>query len=149
LPDLSAIVRMLVRLSLAALMGGLLGYERSRSGKSAGLRTHMLVAVGAALFVLIPQSAGMPLADMSRVIQGIVAGIGFIGGGTILKQSEKQQVHGLTTAAGLWLTAALGIAAGMGREASAILGTVLAFFILYVLGHLERYAELSDNHGGK
>src|SRR4051794_25746863 len=96
---------------LAAMLGGVLGVERERSGKSTGLRTHMIVALGAAMFALVPQQAGMTLADMSRVIQGIVAGIGFIGAGAILKHSEANEVYGLTTAAGLWLTAAIGMAA--------------------------------------
>lgn len=137
LPSLPLLVQGLVRLSLAALVGAVLGYERGRSGKSAGLRTHMLVSTGAAMFVLISQGAGMSVGDLSRVIQGIATGIGFIGGGTILKQAQRQEIYGLTTAAGLWLTAALGVAAGMGREASAILGTLLAFFILSVLHRIE------------
>jgi putative Mg2+ transporter-C (MgtC) family protein len=90
----------------------------------------MLVALGSAFFVLIPFQAGMPLADLSRVLQGIITGIGFLGAGTILKREAKEQIQGLTTAAGLWFTAAVGCAAGMGREASAILGTVLALIIL-------------------
>jgi len=133
LPDLGQTIRLSVRLVLAALLGGMLGFERERTGKAAGLRTHMLVALGAALFVLIPQQAGMPLGDLSRVIQGIVTGIGFIGAGSILKQADQQQIKGLTTAAGIWLTAAVGVSAGLGREASAILGTLLALFILTAL----------------
>jgi putative Mg2+ transporter-C (MgtC) family protein len=132
LPDASQIIRLTVRLLLAALMGGMLGFERERSGKTAGLRTHMLVALGSALFALIPQQMGVPLPDLSRVVQGIVSGIGFIGAGAILKQ-ENQNVKGMTTAAGLWLTAGVGLAAGLGREASAILGAFLALFILAVL----------------
>jgi putative Mg2+ transporter-C (MgtC) family protein len=93
----------------------------------------MLVALGAAFFVLIPHQAGMLLPDMSRVLQGVIAGVGFLGAGTILKQNEQEQIHGLTTAAGLWLTAAVGIAAGLGREASAILATALAFIILSLM----------------
>jgi putative Mg2+ transporter-C (MgtC) family protein len=123
---------------LAAALGGVLGMERTRHGKSAGLRTHMLVALGAALFALVPQQAGMQLADMSRVVQGIVTGIGFIGAGAILKQSEEHQVKGLTTAAGLWLTAALGMAVGLGREMTAILGTVLAYVILAYFPEVEQ-----------
>lgn len=129
-PGFGEILRVLIRMILAAVLGGVLGMERTRHGKSAGLRTHMLVALGAALFALVPQQAGMKLADMSRVVQGIVTGIGFIGAGAILKQSEEHQVKGLTTAAGLWLTAAIGMAAGMGREMTAILGTALAYVIL-------------------
>jgi hypothetical protein len=79
LPDLAQATRILVRLLMAALLGGVLGYERERHGKAAGVRTHMLVAMGAALFVLVPQQGGMDVADMSRVIQGIVTGVGFPG----------------------------------------------------------------------
>ena len=129
-PSIGEVLRIAVRLILAAVLGGILGFERERSGKSAGVRTHMLVALGASMFALVPQQAGMELHDLSRVVQGIVAGIGFIGAGAILKHSEAQEVHGLTTAAGLWLTAAIGMAAGMVREATAILATVLALFIL-------------------
>jgi putative Mg2+ transporter-C (MgtC) family protein len=130
LPGVAQVTQMTVRLLLAALCGGLLGYERERAGKEAGLRTHMLVALGAAFFVLIPHQAGVSQGDMSRVLQGIITGIGFIGAGTILKLSDREEVRGLTTAAGIWLTAAVGIAAGMGREASALLGTVLALVVL-------------------
>ena len=134
LPDLAGAIRMAVRLLLAAALGGLLGYDRERAGKSAGLRTHMLVSLGAALFVLIPQQSGMSDSDISRVIQGVIAGIGFLGAGAIVKGKREEDVQGLTTAAGIWLTAAVGIAAGLGREASAILGTALAFIVLSALG---------------
>lgn len=139
LPSLAQVIRIAIRLLLAALLGGLLGYQREQVGKEAGLRTHMLVALGAAFFVLVPQQAGMSMADLSRVIQGLVAGIGFLGAGAILKMSEEGQIKGLTTAAGIWLTAAIGMAAGMGREASAILGTLLAFAILAFLVRLESW----------
>ena len=77
-----------------------------RQGKEAGLRTHMLVALGSAFFVLIPLQAGMSIGDLRRVLQGLIAGIGFLLAGAILKQQAQGQIHGLTTAAGLWLTAA-------------------------------------------
>ncbi|WP_426139599.1 MgtC/SapB family protein [Pseudomonas sp. DWP3-1-2] len=130
--DASQLTQVTVRLVIAALLGGVLGYERELKGKAAGVRTHMLVAMGAALFVLAPRLAGADDAAMSRVIQGIVAGIGFLGAGTILKGREQSagQVKGLTTAAGLWMTAAIGIAAGMGRESTAVLSTLLAWVIL-------------------
>lgn len=143
LPDLGQVVQLALRLIIAAVLGGVLGFERERAGKAAGLRTHMLVSLGAALFVLIAQQAGTTVSDMSRVIQGIATGIGFIGGGAILKQAEQHEIKGLTTAAGLWLTAAVGIAAGIGREASAILGTVLA---LIILTGLQRVSSWLDGH---
>lgn len=93
----------------------------------------MLVALGSALFVLVPLQAGTDLSDMSRVLQGVIAGIGFLGAGAILKSSDDQQVRGLTTAASIWLTAAVGIAAGMGREATAVVSTLFALLILFAL----------------
>ncbi len=138
LPDAAEAIRMSIRLLLAALLGGLLGFNREKAGKSAGLRTHMLVSLGAALFVLIPQQAGQANAEISRVIQGIVSGVGFLGAGSIVKRNKEEDVDGLTTAAGIWLTAAVGIAAGLGRETSAILGAVLAFLILSMLTRLTR-----------
>ena len=127
------ITRIILRLSVAVVLGGLLGYERETVGASAGLRTHMLVSLGAALFVLIPLQAGMEISDISRVLQGGTAGIGFIGAGAILKQSNKNDIRGVTTAASVWLTAAIGIAAGMGREATAVLSALFALAILAIL----------------
>ncbi|MBK1614567.1 methyltransferase [Rubrivivax gelatinosus] len=137
-PDIEQVTRILVRLLLAALLGGALGWEREHSGQAAGLRTHMLVSMGAALFVLAPGLAGMDIADLSRVIQGVVAGIGFLCAGAIVKAHSPHTVHGLTTAAGIWLTAAIGMTAGLGRETMAVLATVLA---LIVLGLLPRIVE--------
>ena len=124
-PDAAQATRIVVRLGMAALLGGLLGYEREHAGKAAGVRTHMLVAMGAALLVLTAEQAGVQPADNSRVLQGIIAGIGFLGAGTILKGDAESQVRGLTTAAGIWLTAAIGVATGLGRESTALLCTAL------------------------
>jgi putative Mg2+ transporter-C (MgtC) family protein len=134
--DPAQLTRIVLRLLLAALLGGALGYERERSGKAAGIRTHMLVAIGAALFVLVPQQAGMVVGDLSRVIQGIVTGVGFLGAGAIIKHASEQSVQGLTTAAGVWMTAAIGIACGLGRETTAVLSTVLALAVLTAVPHL-------------
>ena len=128
--DVEQITRIVIRLLLAAVLGGILGYERENQGKAAGVRTHMLVAMGAALFVLVPQQAGMTLPDMSRVIQGVVAGIGFLGAGAIIKNRNEDDIQGLTTAAGVWMTAAIGIACGLGRESTAVLSTVMALIVL-------------------
>lgn len=152
--DASQMTRVTVRLLLAAVLGGILGFEREHKGKAAGVRTHMLVAMGAALFVLAPRMAGADDAALSRVIQGIVAGIGFLGAGTILKDKAQNtdQVKGLTTSAGLWMTAAIGIAAGMGREATAVLSTVLALGILslmpVVVGKLDPPEKNPDKQDG-
>ena len=135
LPDAAEATRILLRLSLAALLGGLLGIEREAKGKAAGVRTHMMVAMGAAMFVVASQQFDIQPADMSRVLQGVIAGVGFLGAGTILKghikgNADEEQVKGLTTAAGIWLTAAIGVAAGMGKEATAVLATLLTLAIL-------------------
>lgn len=132
-PDAAQATRIVVRLTAAAVLGGLLGWEREHAGKAAGVRTHMLVAMGAALFVLVAQQAGISAGDNSRVLQGIVAGVGFLGAGTILKGDAEGQVKGLTTAAGIWLTAAIGVAAGMGLESTAVLSTALALVVLWAI----------------
>jgi putative Mg2+ transporter-C (MgtC) family protein len=119
------------------MLGAVLGYERERHESAAGLRTHMLVALGAALFVVAPQAAGFEPQDVSRVLQGLIAGIGFLGAGAIIKLSEREQVKGLTTAASIWATAAIAAAAGLGRAWTAIIATLLAVVILGVLLRVE------------
>jgi putative Mg2+ transporter-C (MgtC) family protein len=133
LGDAESITRIVVRMLVAIVLGGILGYERESVGASAGLRTHMLVSLGSALFVLIPLQAGMPIEDVSRILQGVTAGIGFLGAGAILKQNDRNDIRGLTTAASVWLTAAIGIAAGMGREATAVVSALFALIILSIL----------------
>jgi putative Mg2+ transporter-C (MgtC) family protein len=140
--DVTELTTLIIRLLMAALLGGILGFEREHRGKAAGIKTHMLVAVGSALFVLIPQQAGLSEAELSRVVQGIIAGIGFLGAGAILKKgADEKDLKGLTTAAGIWLTSAIGVAAGLGRESSAILCTILALIILLIV---PRVAELLE-----
>ena len=137
LPDAAQMVRVIVRVVAAALLGALLGAERERAGKPAGLRTHMLVALGAALFVLFPAEAGMEVADLSRVIQGVATGIGFIGAGTILKRADGEQVEGLTTAASIWLTGAIGMSVGAGQLWLSVVCAASAWVILSMLARWE------------
>jgi putative Mg2+ transporter-C (MgtC) family protein len=137
LPDLERAFRILLRLFIAIVLGGLLGLQREWEGKTAGLRTHILVALGTALFVLVPHMSGMGDASVSRIIQGIITGIGFLGGGAILKLSEEHQVKGLTTAATIWVAAGIGIAVGLGRLWSAILSTAATLAILTALHRTE------------
>ena len=144
LPDATELTRVLLRLLMAALLGGLLGMEREHKGKAAGVRTHMLVSMGAALFVLVASQAGMQDAELSRVLQGVIARIGFLGAGTILKTEQEDKVRGLTTAAGIWLTAAIGVAAGLGREATAVLSTLLALGVLALVPALVRHPPSPD-----
>jgi len=141
IPDVGELTRIVLRLGMAFVLGGLLGYERERSGKAAGLRTHILVALGAALFVLVPLQGGMEVGDLSRVLQGVIAGIGFLGAGAIIKLSGEGEIHGLTTSASIWMTAAIGVSAGMGREATAVVSTLIALFVLAVLRRVERRIE--------
>ena len=136
LNDLTQATRLVVRLSVAAVLGGVLGVEREQKGKAAGVRTHMLVAMGSALFVVVSQQSGMVPADMSRVLQGLIAGIGFLGAGTILKGHSEANVQGLTTAAGIWMTAAIGVAAGLGLEVTAVLSTLMALAIFSLMPRL-------------
>ncbi len=135
--DTKHVVRVLVRMVVAMILGGWIGWERQHEGKSAGLRTHMLVALGSALFVLVLQEGHMSSADLSRCIQGIAAGIGFLGAGCIIKLSDQHRVMGLTTAASVWFTAAVGVAVGMGWLWPAVLGVVLAWTALYFLNKIE------------
>jgi putative Mg2+ transporter-C (MgtC) family protein len=133
------IARIIVRLSVAVVRGGALGFQRAHVGRAAGMRTHMLVTLGAALVVLAPQLTGMTSADLSRVIQGALTGIGFIGGGVILKMSDEHQIVGITTAASIWLTATIGIVAGVGRLGLAAAGTILGYVILTAFFWVERW----------
>jgi putative Mg2+ transporter-C (MgtC) family protein len=139
--DITQTTQIVLRLLVAALLGGLLGFEREMKGKNAGVRRHMLVSFGAALFVLIPQQAGATIEDLSRVLQGLVAGIGFLGAGAIVIGSQLRAPSGLTTAAGIWLTAAIGVAAGMGRESLAVLSTFIAVVVLFVVPWAAQFAR--------
>lgn len=136
-PNTRAVAIVVVRLVAAGLLGGLLGAEREAVGKAAGLRTHMLVALGAALFVIAPAQAGLGAGDLGRIIQGVAAGIGFIGAGTILKLTDQEEIKGLTTAASIWLTAAIGIAAAVGPLWVPVVCAACAWVVLSVLAHLE------------
>lgn len=107
-------------------------------GKDAGLRTHIMVSLGAALFVLVPVTSGMETADVSRVMQGIISGIGFLGAGTILKQSGSLEVKGLTTAASIWVAAAVGMSAGYGRETTAVVSMVAGVVALAAVRLFQR-----------
>ncbi|MGE3637634.1 MAG: MgtC/SapB family protein [Pirellulales bacterium] len=129
----------LARIGAAAIVGGLLGLERELNGHFAGLRTHMMVSIGCAVFVVggLAVSAGHHDA-VTRVVQGIAAGVGFLGAGTILKLDEERKIKGLTTAASIWLAAALGTLTGLGEYVPAIAATAIALVMLAVLRPLER-----------
>jgi putative Mg2+ transporter-C (MgtC) family protein len=145
LGDVEQITRFVIRMVLAGSLGGLLGLQRERQGKEAGIRTHMLVAAGSALFVLVPVQIGMSDEGISRVLQGLLAGIGFLCAGTILKLADEEQVRGLTTAAGVWMTAAIGMACGLGREMTAVLATLFVLGILALEAPLRRWGLRRDS----
>jgi putative Mg2+ transporter-C (MgtC) family protein len=137
LPDTRHLVRVGWRLLIALLVGALIGYQRQRAGKAAGLRTHLLVAMGTSMFVICAAEFGMKNDALSRVIQGIVTGIGFLGTGAILKRTHPQEIHGVTTAAGIWMTAAVSVAIGLGQIVVGVCGAVLTWIVLAVLRKLE------------
>lgn len=139
-----ALTQLVTRVLLATVLAALVGYERERRGSSAGLRTHMMVGLGVSLLVVASEQSGMDVDSVSRVIQGVFAGIGFLGAGAIIKQDASDQVRGLTTAATLWATAAIATAAGLGREGMAIIATLLALPILSLLLRLEKRQAASD-----
>jgi len=138
------LAQVLVRVIVAAFLGALVGMQRERAGKPAGVRTHILVCLGTAVVVLASAGMGMNLDGQSRVIQGIVTGIGFIGAGSILKVNEERDIQGLTTAAGLWLTAAIGVACGGGEIGIALISAVLTVIVLALAGVLEARARKSN-----
>ena len=145
-PDTEYLVRVSVRLFAAALLGGLIGVEREWMGKAAGLRTHMTVALGCAAFMLVALESSSDVGNMSRAIQGIAAGIGFIGAGTILKRTEEDDIKGLTTAATIWLTAAVGAAAGAGHGWLGLVGVLIAFLILSILSGVDKWLARKRRH---
>ena len=136
-PNTRHLLQLIIRLIAATLLGAAVGIQREQAGKPAGLRTHTLVTLGTTVFVLACSGAGMSAEGLSRVIQGIITGIGFIGAGSILKLSEQRDIRGLTTAAGIWMTAAIGVAVGLGRLDVALLSTGLTLVILSVFGSVE------------
>ncbi len=141
LNDSRQLTRVIIRLVTATLLGAIVGFQRESSGKPAGIRTHTLVSLGTAIFVLSCSSIGMGSDALSRVIQGIVTGIGFLGAGSILKRSEEHDIKGLTTAAGIWMTAAIGVTVGLGALGIAFLVTILALIILALEKPLDNLAH--------
>jgi len=120
-------IDILLRIVIAAVAGGIIGFERKKVNKPAGIRTLMLVSVGAALFTIISVHAFTD-GDPSKIIAGIVTGIGFLGAGTIFR--AENQVKGLTTAASMWAVAAIGITAGLGEYTLMVIATILVYLIL-------------------
>ena len=139
--DQRDLVKIIIRLIASFILGGIIGFEREMFGKPAGLRTHILVSLGTTVFVLGCIGAGMGFDAQSRVIQGIVTGIGFIGAGSILKLETQKNIKGLTTAAGIWMTSAIGVVVGLGELGLAIIATILTVIVLAVISSIEFRAE--------
>ena len=135
-------VELIQRLLLAVAIGGLIGAERELRRKSAGFRTNILIALGSAVFTICSLTLGNGAGDPSRIAAQIVTGIGFLGAGTILR--NRDGVHGLTTAATVWVNAALGVAAGGGQYRLAVIGGAIVLAVLLVLGPIEAAIELKS-----
>ena len=130
-----------VRLLLAAALGAAIGIERELRQKPAGLRTNMLIAFGSALFTMMSIVLAGPNGVPERLAGQIVVGVGFLGGGAILRVERGKTVHGMITAATIWVDAAVGMAAGAGAYAMALTATVITLAVLVVLPPIEEYAE--------
>lgn len=139
--DPEGFARSALRLAVALLCGACIGYQRERVGKAAGLRTHVLVAAGSALVVAASFETGMNDEAVSRVVQGLLTGIGFLGAGAILKLRHPYDIRGLTTAAGIWMTCAIGVTAGLGRFVTALAATAAAWCVLELIRCVDRPGE--------
>lgn len=145
-PEGRQLAVVIIRLVAATLLGAAIGFERERAGKAAGLRTHILVTAGTTVFILACLSAGMNADSdgISRVIQGIVTGIGFVGAGSILKLETESRIQGITTSAGIWMSAAIGVTVGLGGLGLALMATALSLVVLRVTVWFEDRHEKSD-----
>ena len=138
-----------IRLIVAAVLGGLIGFERETHGKDAGIRTYALVCVGSALMMVVSiqiyEVYKAPGIDPGRIAAQVVSGIGFIGAGAIIREQQGAGVKGLTTAAGIWAASGIGLACGMGLYHPAILTTVITLFVLVVFSKVDRFFGGKDN----
>jgi putative Mg2+ transporter-C (MgtC) family protein len=131
-------LEVICRLGAATLVGGVIGLNREFHGKPTGLRTLGLVGLGSAIVVLAVQYAAPDTAAASRVVQGIITGIGFLGAGIILRRPDEDRVHGMTTAAAIWVTACLGVACGIGAWRIITVAGILVAFLLTIGGPVEK-----------
>ncbi|MCK9573245.1 MAG: MgtC/SapB family protein [Candidatus Omnitrophica bacterium] len=138
----------ITRIVLAGVLGGIIGLEREKKGRNAGLRTHILVCTGSSLIMLVSlymfeMYQGRVPVDPSRIAAGVVTGIGFLGAGTIMAGNDG--VKGLTTAASIWISSGIGLAVGCGFFSAAVVATVVTFITLAFLKHVEKKLEQSEN----
>jgi len=137
----------ITRIVLAVVLGGIIGLEREKKGRNAGLRTHILVCTGSSLIMLVSlyvfeMYQGKVPVDPSRIAAGVVTGIGFLGAGTIMASAEG--VKGLTTAASIWVSSAIGLAVGCGFTSAAVVATIVTFATLAFLKHIEKKLEVTE-----
>lgn len=144
-PDAETFWRVSLRMLVATLLGGAVGWQRESEGKAAGLRTHMVVALAAATVVIVSIESGMNVDHLSRVVQGIVTGVGFIGAGAILKDQANRRVEGLTTAATILLTTAVGVTTALGWVWISVLIVVFALAVLVVAGRIDVDTKVSKS----
>src|SRR5258706_6979165 len=152
--QLGGLIEVVRRLATATLLGAIIGTNRELHDKPAGMRTHALVALGAALLTIAgvflqPASGVSDGASVSRVIQGIITGVGFIGGGVILRNEQQMIVHGLTTAASVWVAACVGIVCGLGHWATALVALALVLLVLVGGSMLETFLRRRTGHEEK
>jgi putative Mg2+ transporter-C (MgtC) family protein len=130
-----------LRILLAVVLGGVIGLERQLSGKPAGLRTNIMICLGSAVFTIISEQMAKPGDSVTRIASQIVTGVGFLGAGAIIR--ERGGIHGLTTAATIWLVASIGMACGAGFYSLAVISTIIAIIVLIGLVKLDKYLEQS------
>lgn len=142
----------ILRLAISAVLGGIVGFERQRRSKAAGLRTHILVSLGSCLLMIVSINVALLLfyqhkihIDAERIAAQVVSGIGFLGAGMILANEKGLTIHGLTTAANLWVVAAIGLATGAGLWVAATVTTLLVYLTLAFLAKLESYIKTKPN----
>ena len=129
----------LIKMVLAFGLGSVIGINREHAGENAGWRTHILVTMAAAAFVMSMKESGAVMADLVHVVQGVATGIGFLGAGVILRVADSTRIRGLTTAASIWLTAAVGCAIGVGRIWLPVVASVFAWFALVYVRRWENH----------
>jgi putative Mg2+ transporter-C (MgtC) family protein len=146
IPDSHELGIILIRLFASAILGAAIGIEREWAGKAAGLRTHVLVTTGTTVFILACIGAGMKTNSdgISRVIQGIITGIGFVGAGSIIKRESERDIQGVTTSAGIWMAAAIGVTIGLGGLGLAIIAATLTLIVLRVTVWIENRTTKRD-----
>ena len=133
IPDGRQLFVIVLRLAASAVFGAIIGFEREAAGKAAGLRTHILVTTGSTVFILGCLAANMDADGLSRVVQGIATGIGFVGAGTVLKKDSEEKIQGITTSAGIWMAAAIGVTVGLGAIGIGLMAALLTLAVLRLI----------------